>query len=118
MTDLGPQRTWMDVQQFDACGFNPEPSRTPVGDCGRPNAVHIQLLGDDGYIGACADHKASALLLPHNEHHPWHGECSLPGALWHPSPTPDEADSFCTLDDGGEEPVLVGHRELSAGVPS
>lgn len=98
---LGPQPAgWLD--SHSRCTFNPEPARSPVGDCGAAATHHIRLRGDEGYLAACEEHAPLALVhAPVLDWHAWMAWCNLPGAIWHPSPTPDEADSWCALDDGG-----------------
>lgn len=98
MTDLGPQPSWL--ASHNACTSNPNPERSPVGDCGKPPTLHIQLADDQGYVAACAEHRALAFsMLAMDEWHEWGTWCNMPGALWNPSPTPDEADSWCSLDE-------------------
>lgn len=110
---LGPQPGWLESRSH--CGHNPQPERSPIGDCGQPATHHIQLRDGDGYVAACADHAGFALAhLPVVEWHRWEAVCNMPGTLWHPSPTPDEADSFCAIDDSGEEPTLIGAEPLLA----
>lgn len=110
MAELGPQPTWL--TSHNGCTYNPDPMCSPVGDCRKPPTLHISLRDDLGSVGACAEHQAFALAnLPVDEWHDWGAWCNMPGSLWHPSPTPDEADSWCSLDDG-EAPELVGHSDL------
>jgi hypothetical protein len=113
MTQLGPQPTWLGGH--NGCTFNPDPPQSPVGDCGEPSTHHIRLRGDDGFVAACSVHTAFALAeLPILDWHTWMAWCNMPGSIWYPSPTPDEADSYCALDGGGEKPALVGAEPMAA----
>lgn len=101
MTELGPHRAWLDGH--NDCTFNLNPAGSSESDCRKPSTLHIMLRGDDGYVAACAEHAPIALrLLPVEQWHAWGTWCNLPGALWFPSPTPDEADSYCALDDSAD----------------
>lgn len=101
MADLGPQRGWLDTH--NGCTFSPTPD-APGSDCRKPSALHVRLT-DGSMIAACPDHQAYALAnLPIQDWHAWMAWCNMPGAIWHPSPTPDEADSYCALDDSGVAP--------------
>ncbi len=113
MTDLGPQPNWRD--SHSRCSFSTDPDRHPEGTCPKPATRHIRLRDEQGYLAACDKHApfamVHALVL---DWHTWQAWCNLPGALWHPSPTPDEADSYCVLDDGAEQPALAGAVEVPA----
>lgn len=114
--DLGPQLDWR--SGHNGCTYNPDPTRSPVGDCGQMAAFHIRLRDDHGMVAACTDHLAFALAnLPILDWHAWMAWCNMPGALWHPSPTPDEADSWCSLDDGTEGLTLSGSADVPAAQP-
>jgi hypothetical protein len=110
---LGPQLGWLDGH--NACSYNPNPALSPVGDCGQPSAIHIRLADDQGFIAACTKHQQYALqALTWIDYHPWMAWCNMPGALWFPSPTPDEADSWCSLDDSGAQPAFASEAEVNA----
>jgi hypothetical protein len=114
MNDLGPQLSWLD--SHNGCTFNPDPARSPVGDCGSPPTLHVRLNDDAGIVAACAQHQQFALAhLPALDWHAWQAWCNMPGAIWHPSPTPDESDSWCSLDDSADASLRA--REAERGVP-
>jgi hypothetical protein len=111
--DLGQQPTWL--TSHNGCTYNPEPSQSPTGDCGNLPTLHILLRNDDGMIAACSEHQAFALRhLPAEEWHAWGAWCNMPGALWHHSPTPDEADSWCALDETGDASSRAKATEVNA----
>lgn len=112
MATLGPQPdSWLEARGH--CGYNPQPERSPAGDCGRPAALHIKLAGDDGFVATCGEHASAALTrLPALEWHDWRAVCDMPG-LWHPSTTAEVTDSFCDIDDSGVEPQLVAMAEVT-----
>jgi hypothetical protein len=110
---LGPQLSW--IASHNGCTFNPDPALAPVGDCGKPPTLHIRLDGDEGMVAACGDHRSFALqCLPAYDWHEWGAWCNMPGAIWHPSPTPDEADSWCSLDDSGVASSCAREAEVPA----
>ena len=98
MTELlGPQPSWID--SHNGCTYNPNPPQSPDGDCRQPATLHIRLRGNKGMAAACTKHARTALLnLPIEDWHPWLTWCNMPGTYWHPSPTPDETYSYCSLD--------------------
>jgi len=108
---LGPQPDWLNARW--ACRYNPTGDWTVSNECGEPCTLHIRLDDDQGFIAACVEHERFALTMPHIDHHRWGQWCMAPGSLWHSSPTPDEADSFCALDDSGEEPALAAAGQIS-----
>jgi hypothetical protein len=109
---LGPQPTWLD--SHNGCTFNPDPDRSPAGDCGAPATHHIRLRDDEGFLAACEQHAPFALVhMPVLDWHVWQAWCNMPGAIWHPSTTPDEAGSWCSLDDDADEPALIGMAEVT-----
>lgn len=114
MTDLlGPQPDWLN--SHNGCTYNPQPELSPVGDCGKPSALHIRLRGGEGMVAACDGHRSYALAqLPVLDWHAWMAWCNMPGAIWHPSPTPDEAGSYCALDESGVAPSRAETAELTA----
>lgn len=98
-TQLGPQLGWSD--SHGGCTFNPLPALTPIGDCGKPAALHVLLDRNLGTLAACMEHWAYALArLPVFEWHEWGAWCNFPGSYWHYSRTRRESDSWCSLDDG------------------
>ena len=112
MIDLGPQTTWLN--SHNGCMFNPEPQRSPIGDCGATAKLHIRLRDDQGFITACTEHASLALAhAPVLDWHAWMAWCNMPGTLWHPSTTPDEAGSWCFLDAGNDVPILTGVAEMT-----
>lgn len=111
--DLGPQLGWR--ESHSGCTFNPDPDNAPVGDCGQAATHHIRLRDDLGMVAACAEHKPYALRqLPVLDWHAWMAWCNMPGALWHPSETPDEADSWCSLDDSADASSARAKAEATA----
>lgn len=114
MSDLlGPQPTWLG--SHNGCTFNPDPLRSPIGDCAKPPTLHIRLRGDDGMVAACAVHAGFALAqLPVHDWHEWGAWCNMPGALWHDSPTADESDSWCSLDEIADVSSRAREAEVSA----
>lgn len=112
MPQLGPQLDWL--TSHNSCTYNPQPERSPEGDCGKPATLHIRLRDDLGMVAACAEHRAFALAhLPVLDWHAWMAWCNMPGATWHPSPTPDEADSWCSLDETAEAPSARAMAEVT-----
>jgi hypothetical protein len=110
--DLGPQGTWLDSHSH--CSFNPEPSRSPIGDCDAAATHHIRLRANEGYIAACAKHLGFALRnAPVLDWHTWMAWCNMPGAIWHTSRTSDEADSWCSLDDSADASSRAREAEVS-----
>jgi hypothetical protein len=110
---LGPQPTWLD--SHNGCSYNPNPARSPIGDCGESPTLHVRLRDDDGMIAACQEHRSFALAhLPTLDWHEWGAWCNMPGALWHASPTPDEADSWCSLDEIADASSRAREAEMSA----
>lgn len=110
---LGPQLSW--IASHNGCTFNPDPALAPVGDCAATATHHIRLRDDEGFIAACAEHMAFALAnAPVLDWHVWQAWCNMPGAIWHPSPTPDEADSWCSLDDSGGASLRAREAEVPA----
>lgn len=114
MTDLGPIPTWLDSRSV--CGYNPQPERSPIGDCGKVPTLHVALRDDEGSsVAACNEHRAECLrMLPVLEWHEWGAWCNMPGSLWNPSPTPDEADSWCSLDDSADASSRAREAVVSA----
>lgn len=95
MMILGPQYGWFDGPRGGICGHNPDPARSPVGDCGEHPVMHILLKHGEGFAAACVEHGSAALVsLAIADWHTWGPFCDTPGTAWYPSPNPDAA-SYC-----------------------
>lgn len=69
-------------------------------DCPKPATHHLMWMNDLSVSNACDEHFAYILAKDTSatpfETHPFEGDCSMPGALWH-HPAAEETEGRCVF---------------------